>query len=67
MATFTRKQFNDFFRLVQMSGSAHQMDRINSRLDMPAFIKATGRANCDAMYELISGGVTPTTLNPEIK
>lgn len=65
--TFTRKQFTEFFRLVNMSSSAHQMDRINSRLEMPGFIKEAGRENCNAMWELISGGVTPSTLNPEIK
>lgn len=65
--TFTRKQFTEFFRLVNMSSSAHQMDRINSRLEMPAFIKENGRETCNAMWELISGGVTPSTLDPEIK
>lgn len=65
--TFTRKQFTEFFRLVNMSGSPHQMDRINSRLEMPNFIKENGRETCNAMWELISGGTTPSTLNQEIK
>lgn len=69
MATkkFTRKQFTEFFRLVNMSDSPHQMDRINSRLKMPRFIEENGRETCNAMWELISGGTTPSTLSPEIK
>lgn len=65
--TFTRKQFTEFFRLVNMSGSPHQMDRITSRLEMPKFVEAVGRKNCNSMWALINGGVTPSTLDPEIK
>lgn len=59
---FTKEQFSEFFRLVNMSGSSDQMDRINSRLDMPKFIRETGRKECDEMYNLIADGVTPSTL-----
>ncbi|QCW18488.1 hypothetical protein bas09_0058 [Changchunvirus paulsarasin] len=60
--TFTKEQFSEFFRLVQMSGSCNQMDRINSRLDMPKFIKEHGRDKCNEMWRLIESGVTPSTL-----
>lgn len=59
---FTKEEFAEFFRLVNMSDSPSQMDRINSRLEMPGFVRKTGRDKCDRMWELISGGVTPSTL-----
>lgn len=62
---FTKEEFQQFFRLVNMSGSADQMQRINARLDMPAFVKAVGRPVCDKMWSLIENGVTPTTLTAE--
>lgn len=63
---FTEKEFEQFFRLVNMSGSADQMDRINSRLEMPKFIEAVGRKTCDRMWHLIEHyGVTPATLRSE--
>lgn len=62
---FTREQFGKFFKLVNMSRSSDQMDRINSRLDMREFIKEVGRVKCDEMHELIENGVTPATLKIE--
>lgn len=62
---FTREQFGKFFKLVNMGCSSDQMDRINSRLDMPKFIKEVGRDKCDEMYKLIENGVTPATLKIE--
>lgn len=62
---FTKKEFEQFFRLVTMSGSAYQMDRINSRLEMPGFINAVGRPACNKMWSLIEQGVTPATLTQE--
>ena len=62
---FTREQFGKFFKLVNMSRSSDQMDRIDSRLDMPEFINEVGRDKCDEMYELIVNGVTPSTLKVE--
>lgn len=62
---FNRTQFGRFFNLVNASGSADQMDRINSRLDMPKFIKEVGRETCDRMYKLITDGKTPSTLKDE--
>lgn len=62
---FTKEEFQQFFRLVNMSGSADQMQRINARLDMPAFVKSVGRPVCDKMWSLINQGVTPATLTAE--
>lgn len=62
---FTETEFKQFFRLVNMSGSANQMDRINSRLEMPKFIESVGRKTCDKMWSLINQGVTLETLKPE--
>lgn len=62
---FNRTQFEKFFNLVLASGSPNQMDRINSRLGMPKFIKEAGREACDRMWELIEAGYTPSTLKDE--
>lgn len=62
---FNRTHFGRFFNLVNASGSSNQMDRINSRLDMPKFVKEVGSDVCDKMYALIESGVTPTTLKEE--
>lgn len=64
---FTKEEFSRFFKLVEMSGSANQMDRINCRIDMPLFIKEVGRDKCDKMWELIAFGVTPSTVDKHIK
>lgn len=63
--TFTKEKFAEFFRLVELGGSCYQMDRINSRMEMPGFIEKTGRDKCDEMYALIEAGVTPSTLEVE--
>ncbi|MEG2969485.1 MAG: hypothetical protein RSC54_24075 [Pseudomonas sp.] len=62
---FNRTQFERFFNLVNASGSSDQMDRINSRLDMPKFVREVGRLSCDRMYALIDNGVTPSTIKEE--
>lgn len=59
---YTKEEFAEFFRLVNMSGSASQMDRISSRLDMPKFIERVGREKCDIMFADINKGVTPHNL-----
>ena len=59
---FTHDEFKEFFKLVNMSGSNDQMDRINSRLSMPGFVDRVGRDKCDQMWALIEEGYTPTTL-----
>lgn len=59
---FTHDEFKEFFRLVTMSGSQYQMDRINSRLEMPGFIRRVGRDLCDEMFALINEGYTPATV-----
>jgi hypothetical protein len=50
---YTQEELKEFRRLVQMGESAYQMDRIESRLDMPAFIKKVGKEKCDAMFEVL--------------
>lgn len=50
------EEITEFKRLVNMSASPHQMDRINSRLDMPHFVKKTGREKCQAMWEHLEAG-----------
>lgn len=49
---YTKEEYTRFVRLVRMSGSHNQMDRINSRMDMPKLIKELGREKCDAMWEV---------------
>lgn len=64
---FTKEEFARFFKLVQMSGSADQMDRINCRIDMPVFIKEVGRDKCDLMWQAIESGATPAKLDKYVK
>lgn len=59
---FTKEQFTEFFRLVNMAVSESQMDRISSRLEIPEFVREVGKNVCDEMYNLILNGVTPSTL-----
>ena len=48
---YTEEEFAAFKRLVVLGESQDQMDRIDSRLAFPDFIKATGKAKCDVMFE----------------
>jgi hypothetical protein len=50
---YTEEEFNEFRRLVEMGESHHQMDRINSRLEMPGFIKRVGKEKCDEMFDIL--------------
>ena len=50
--TFTKQEYSRFVRLVRMSGSHNQMDRITSRLEMPKLVKELGREKCEAMWEV---------------
>ncbi len=50
---YTKKELKEFRKLVEMGESQNQMDRINSRLEMPNFIKRVGREKCDAMFEVL--------------
>lgn len=47
---YSKEEYRRFVRLVRMSGSHQQMDRITSRLEMPKLIKELGREKCDAMW-----------------
>ena len=53
MSKYTKKELNEFRRLVEMGESQHQMARIESRLQMPKFIERVGRDKCDAMFEVL--------------
>lgn len=48
---YTQKELKEFRRLVELGESLQQMDRIESRLEMPKFIERVGREKCDAMFE----------------
>ena len=50
---YTNKQLDEFRRLVEMGESLHQMDRIESRLEMRKFVERVGRDVCDAMFEVL--------------
>jgi hypothetical protein len=51
--TYTEEQLSRFRRLVEKGESHNQMDRIESRLEMPKFIDEVGRDVCDAMFEVL--------------
>ena len=50
---YTQEELKEFRRLVQMGESSRQMDRIESRLEIPRFIEKVGRQKCDAMFEVL--------------
>lgn len=48
---YTKQEYNRFARLVRMSGSPVQMDRITSRLEMPKLVKELGKEKCQQMWD----------------
>jgi hypothetical protein len=50
---YTDEELKEFRRLVQMGESSRQMDRIESRLEIPRFIEKVGRQKCDEMFEVL--------------
>lgn len=48
---YTKQEYSRFARLVRMSGSHNQMDRITSRLEMPKLVKELGQEKCQAMWD----------------
>lgn len=48
--TWTANELLEFERLVDLAGSRNQMDRITSRVEMPAFIEKHGKPKCDSMW-----------------
>ena len=49
---YTKQEYSRFVRLVRMSGSHDQMDRITSRLEMPKLVEELGQEKCQAMWEV---------------
>lgn len=49
---YTKDEYRRFVRLVRMSGSHDQMDRITSRLEMPKLVKELGKEKCQAMWDV---------------
>jgi len=47
---WTLDEYDEFLRLVNLGSSSDQMDRIESRLEMPKFIKRVGKNRCDEMF-----------------
>ncbi len=52
---YTESQYRKFKRLVEKAESRVQMDRIESRLDMPKFIQEVGKDVCDVMFARLCG------------
>jgi len=50
---YKQEELKEFRRLVQLGESSRQMDRIESRLEIPRFIEKVGRQKCDAMFEVL--------------
>ena len=51
--SYTVEEFEEFKLLVEMSESSNQIDRIESRLEMPKFIGKVSRQRCDEMFEFL--------------
>lgn len=52
--SYTQEEFDEFEKLVNLSGSHDQMDRIHSRMRMPKFIERVVKAKCDEMWEVLN-------------
>lgn len=48
--TWTPEELAEFDRLIDLTSSRNQMDRIHARFEMPKFIEKHGKAKCDAMW-----------------
>lgn len=53
MIEYDKSELDEFRRLIELTESHDQMDRIEGRMSMPAFIEKTGRDKCDAMFEVL--------------
>jgi hypothetical protein len=49
--TYTKSELDEFRRLVELGESLRQMDRIESRLELPKFIERVGREKCEGMFK----------------
>ena len=54
--TWTDAEYAEFVRLVEMSESRSQIERIRSRVDFPDFIKKHTKEKCDAMFAHLTAG-----------
>jgi hypothetical protein len=50
MIEYTKEEFKQFKRLVEMQESPIQITRITGRLDMQKFIEKVGKEKCDVMF-----------------
>lgn len=50
---YTTEELDEFRTLVEQSESLQQMDRINSRIEMPKFVERVGKEKCDAMFQVL--------------
>lgn len=50
---YTKDELDEFRELVEKGESQYQMDRIDSRLEMPKFVARVGKAKCDVMFEVL--------------
>ena len=50
---FTKKELDEFRKLVEMAESPRQMDRINARLEQPKFVEKHGKEKCDLMFKVL--------------
>jgi len=51
--SYTTDELDDFRELVELGESDDQMDRIESRLQMPRFVERVGKEKCDEMFEVL--------------
>jgi hypothetical protein len=49
-AEWTKEEIDEFDRLLDLTSSRNQMDRISGRIDLNAFVGRHGKEKCDAMF-----------------
>lgn len=50
---YTEEEMQEFERLVNGTSSRNQLERIEARMRMPAFITEHGKEKCDAMFDVL--------------
>lgn len=53
---WTKAEITEFDALIESQSSRGQMDRIEGRLGMSAFVKEHGKPKCDAMFAHLQQG-----------
>jgi len=52
-AKFSKEEIDEFRRIIVLTESFNQMNRINGRLALTGFFREHGKEKCDAMFAIL--------------